>query len=115
MIRSQAKMIDDLENCYNALSNSLKKHSSFIYNSKANITKEDVLNFTAAILADSLEPLVDNDDAAFSIEEIGNRLMRMEDASLSNDDDSNTIKNKIYHALKEDFETDKHLDTYWRI
>ena len=41
--------------------------------------------------------------------------MRMEDASLSNDDDSNTIKNKIYHALKEDFETDKHLDTYWRI
>lgn len=115
MIRSQAKMIDDLENCYNGLARSLIKHSSFFYNSDIPVTKEEILNFTAKILAESLEPLTDGNDATMTIEEVGNRLMRMEDANLSNDDDVNVMKSKIHNALKDDFEADKRTDTYWRI
>ena len=63
MMRSQTKIIDDLENCYNFLAQSIIKHASFYYNSNIPITKEDILDITSAVLADSFEPLIGDNDA----------------------------------------------------
>ena len=115
MMQSQAKKIDDLENCYNALARSLIKHASFVYNSNIKFEKEDIINFTAAVLADGLEPVTDGNNATLSVEEVGNRLMRMEKAELTNEDEVEEIKSKIYSALKQRFDDDKRLDTYSRI
>jgi hypothetical protein len=111
MIRSQAKIIDDLENCYNALAISLVKSASFYYNSGIRVDKETILETTARALAASLEPLLE-DDSVVSVEELNSRLLRIVNADINNNDDSDEILNELYRALKEKFDTDKKLDTY---
>ena len=111
MIRSQTKIIDDLENCYNAQARSIIKQASFYYNSGIPIDKETILDITSRTLADSFECLLEN-DAVISVEELNHRLLRMDSANIETGDDEKEIRNKLYRALKDKFDTDKKLDTY---
>ena len=110
-MRSQAKVIDDLENCYNSLAQSLIKQASFYYNSGIPVTKETILDVTSKILADSFEWLLEN-DAVVSVEELNHRLLRMDKADIETGDDEKEIRDKLYYALKERFELDKKTGTY---
>ncbi len=105
------KIIDDLGNCYNALAQSIIKQASFYYNSGIPIDKGAILDITSKTLADSFECLLEN-DAVISVEELNHRLLRMDNANIEIGDDENEIRNKLYHALKDKFDTDKKLDTY---
>lgn len=111
MMRSQTKIIDDLENCYNSLARGVIKQASFYYNSGIPITKETILDITSEVLAGSFESLLEN-DAVITVEELNHRLLRMDNAGIETGDDENEIRNKLYHALKNKFDTDKKLDTY---
>ena len=111
MYDSNGIIIDDLGNCYNALAQSIIKQASFYYNSGIPIDKGTILDITSKTLADSFECLLEN-DAVISVEELNHRLLRMDSANIEIGDDKNEIRNKLYRALKDKFDTDKKLDTY---